>query len=470
MVKPDWGDISSTTNFNSMPTGPGSHPLVTGFDGGTNSRPTANPNSVDSEARTRVTRVTTNATPANTRFRIKQEMETKAHKIQDSVQFQNPGTEKSRLMTSFSTIFSVAISFLNYQKQEHQTEIEDFEKEVSSLRHRIRQLESRETQALSLLQQEKSYVTQLLQDIGKLSLGVPQGPKDDQYFISKFTQIFLSIHDWVLHYYMHTTPEHFIHSGSAIQRLLGLSPVDSANIFSNYPLYAIESLVVRTIEQALFGTSVLGTTASSIESILQCMGDSCKVIRNQSRDEPRLTIVPYEAPSDEEIIQWHLQTKRMVISSKTFRSQLSQRLDELGGSIDKCLAPLASVGSKGIKRSQKLRGIIGNAANLALDCELQPSKFGMIWFHSGKDCQRDQMCDALGEIPDRKLASGEAFVSLTVSPMVFRDTKTILVKARVLRQLPAEELRSWKLNPTEQLGPPTEVAPEVSYRGRRYRR
>ena len=272
-VKPDREEFSY---FSSQPTG------VTGFDCGTNLRSIANPNSALSVARTRVrTPVATNATPANAKFQIEQKRGTEARKAQDIVQFQNFGSEKSRLMTDVNSIFSVAISLFKYQKQEHQTEIEDFEKEVGSLRHQIWQLESRETQALALLQQERSNVAQLLQDIAKLSLGVSQGPKDDHYFISKFTQIFLSIHDWVLHYYMRTTPQQLIRSGSAIQKLLGLSPVDSANILSDHPLYAIESLVVRTIEQALFSTPVLGTTASSMESILQCMRDSCKVTRNQ---------------------------------------------------------------------------------------------------------------------------------------------------------------------------------------------
>ena len=147
----------------------------------------------------------------------------------------------------------------------------------------------------------------------------------------------------------------------------------------------------------------------------------------------------------------------MVISSNTFRSQLSQRLDELGDHMEKLLAPFVEVGPNSIKRFQRLRRIIDSAAYLAVDCELQPSKPGMIWFGSGNDCQQDQMCDVLGETADRKLASGGAFVGLTVSPMVFRDKKTVLVKARVLRQLPAEELRM-------------EAASEVSCRRHGYRR
>ena len=140
----------------------------------------------------------------------------------------------------------------------------------------------------------------------------------------------------------------------------------------------------------------------------------------------------------------------MVISSKTFQLQLSQRLDRLRDYIDNLLAPLVGISSKGIKRSQMLRGIIDNAAKLALECEQQPSKFELIWFRFGYHCHRGEMCDALGEIADNKLASGGAHVSLTVSPMVVRDGETVLVKARVLRKLPPGDRQLRKRSTSEQ--------------------
>ena len=151
----------------------------------------------------------------------------------------------------------------------------------------------------------------------------------------------------------------------------------------------------------------------------------------------------------------------MIISSSTFHAQLSQQLDDLGDSIDKCLGPLADVGSKSIKRTQKLRGIIGNAADLTVDCQQQPTNFRMIWFESGKDCQQDRMCDVVGVVADNKLASGGASVGMTVSPMVIRD-EAVLVKARILRQLPTGGSGLWMMRASEQLGSPTEVASEVA--------
>lgn len=148
----------------------------------------------------------------------------------------------------------------------------------------------------------------------------------------------------------------------------------------------------------------------------------------------------------------------MVISSKTFQSQLSQRLDRIRDYIDNLLAPLVRIGSKGIRRSQMLRGIIDNAAKLALECEQQPSKFELTWFAFGYHCQRSEMCDALGEIADNKLASGGAYVSLAVSPMVVRDGETVLMKARVLRKSPPGDRHLRKHRTAEQLEPSTEVA------------
>ena len=147
----------------------------------------------------------------------------------------------------------------------------------------------------------------------------------------------------------------------------------------------------------------------------------------------------------------------MVISSNTFQSELSQRLDGLRDYIENLLAPLMGIGSK-VRRSQMLWGIIDNAAKLALECEQQPSKFGLDWYGFGYHCKRDEMSDALGEVADNKLASSGAYVSLTVSPMVVRDGETVLVKARVLRELPPADRHFRKHSTSEQLESSTEVA------------
>lgn len=131
-----------------------------------------------------------------------------------------------------------------------------------------------------------------------------------------------------------------------------------------------------------------------------------------------------------------MQTTRIILSSTSFRSYLDRCLDDIGDEIDNALAPIVEASPKTGKR---LRGIIQSAANLAMDCQQQPSKFSMCWFNPGDKCDEEEMSEVLGEIADNKLASGGAFVGQTVSPMVFRDSGTILVKARVLRQLPLEE-------------------------------
>lgn len=168
------------------------------------------------------------------------------------------------------------------QDQEQQTKIENLEEEVESLKNTIWELRSSKKKALALLQLEKNTVNQLALEVAKLSLGIPQGPKDDQHFISKFTELFLSIHEWVLQNFMLTNPEQLTSLGFNIQELLQLSPVDPTNILSNHPLYVIESLVVRAIEQDLFNPNS-GIMKSSMENILQYMQNSCKVVPNRLR-------------------------------------------------------------------------------------------------------------------------------------------------------------------------------------------
>lgn len=161
-VGSDWGDISPPSVSSSTPVESSPHPSTT------NLRDLV---SASTEA--------TSAPPANAKIQIEQARETtETRKIQESVPSEKFRTEKAKLVTFFDDVFTVALSLVNYQKQqllEHQTEIEGLEKEVDSLKRKIWELQSRERQALALLQLDKRRVAQLLRDIGKLSLGVPPG-------------------------------------------------------------------------------------------------------------------------------------------------------------------------------------------------------------------------------------------------------------------------------------------------------
>lgn len=171
--------------------------------------------------------------------------------------------------------YELAVSNADDRKQtnlEQKTKIEELEKKVW-------QLKTSEEATLSLLQKEQNKVNNLLQDIAKFNLGDPKG-KDDHHFASKFREVFFSINEWVLKYYIRTTPEQLLCLESDIEKRLELSTVDSVDVRSNHPLYVIEALVGDIILKALFITPM---TESPMEGISKYIQDSCKVLRNQLR-------------------------------------------------------------------------------------------------------------------------------------------------------------------------------------------
>ena len=275
-VEPDPQDIDYSTDSTSTPTTPGPHPSVTDFDVGNNHRPTKNPNSASIKAIATIPRartpVATKATSANAKSRG-------AIKSNSGVQLQKFESEELKMFDFLNgTIRAAVTSFTDgsrQQIQEQQSTIESLEEEVRSLKRRIWQLKTSEEQAIALLEREQSNVTQLTRDIAKLSLGIPQGTKDDQYFTAKFTEIFLSIHDWVFQRFSGTNFEQLsigLRSESVFPHLARF--MVCADDLSEHPLYVIEGLVGRVIVQSLFTTALPG---SSMQKILQFMRDSCKV-------------------------------------------------------------------------------------------------------------------------------------------------------------------------------------------------
>ena len=172
--------------------------------------------------------------------------------------------------------YEMALSITDDRKQKNQ----EYKTRIEALEHENWQLKTSEEEALAHLEKEQSKVKKLLQDIAKSNLGDLKGP-DDHHFISKFGEVFLSINEWVLKYYMRTTPEHLLGLEPDIGRRLELPTVDYADVCSNHPLYVIGALVGSIILRKLFITPM---TESPMEGISKYIQDSCKVLRHQLRE------------------------------------------------------------------------------------------------------------------------------------------------------------------------------------------
>ena len=245
------------TDSSSTPPGSAPHPSA---NSGNNHRSQGSLNSAITAAKT-----STKATSRSTKPRFEQ----------DTTQLQQLESKMINILKSGIRTFTSFADENEQLSREQQSQIEVLEMEVSKLKRHCDKLASKHDEVLNRLRMEQSHVTQLNRDIAKLSLA--QGTKDDRYFTSKFTEIFLSIHDWVLQRFTGTNFEQLstgLRSEPVSKRLRQYFPVHYANVLSEHPLYLIEALVGYIIDQALFVTPF---PQCKIQRFIQ---DSCKVICN----------------------------------------------------------------------------------------------------------------------------------------------------------------------------------------------
>jgi len=142
----------------------------------------------------------------------------------------------------------------------------------------------------------------------------------------------------------------------------------------------------------------------------------------------------------EVIRAWRIQTTQMIVGDKDFPSRLERRVCEVAEHIEKLLGPLGDGPPKrALARMRRLKTIVGQAAELALECSKEPATFRFHTYSPGWECQARYMTDANRTVDDEHLGTDEACVKFTVSPAVLRasenanDNPVVIMKARVVR-------------------------------------
>ena len=144
----------------------------------------------------------------------------------------------------------------------------------------------------------------------------------------------------------------------------------------------------------------------------------------------------------DEINAWRMQTTRMIVADKGFPLRLERRVCEVAEHIEKVLGPLADStpnNKRTLARMRRLKTIVEHAAELALECNKEPSTFSFDSFSLDCKCQSKYMTDAHRTVDDEHIGADGACVKFTVSPAVLRvpknpnDEPIVIMKARVVR-------------------------------------
>lgn len=126
-----------------------------------------------------------------------------------------------------------------------------------------------------------------------------------------------------------------------------------------------------------------------------------------------------------------------MISDEHFASRLDKKVEEISKDIELLLGPFANPSSSTAARMRRLKHIVQQAAELAVECSKEPSLFTFFTYPEGAECDSMRMSDALGSIADEQLGEDGAVVKYTVSPAVLRTSgseQVVVLKARVVLQ------------------------------------
>ncbi|KAF8423930.1 hypothetical protein EV426DRAFT_113877 [Tirmania nivea] len=313
------------------------------------------------------------------------------------------------------------ITRLTKRNKNKNREIERLKHEISVLRDHGNQIEGRCKDVDLLLREANARIAELNNDIARLSNALPESIKDDQYFNTKFSGVFFSLESWVLQYFMHSKIDPSNLQSLPAELIAGLSSVwgeDWRAFALEENLHTIEAVAILIIQNMILNTRILGILGDFFPAVEQHFG-SC---------------------SGEIINTWRMQTTRMIVGDKDFPSRFERRVCEVTEHIEKLLGPLGSgIPKSASARMRRLRAIVEQAAELALECNKEPSAFSFLTYNPGHECQSSYMTDAKRTVGDEHLGADEACVKFTVSPAVLRapknahDEPIVIMKARVVR-------------------------------------
>ncbi|KAF8448451.1 hypothetical protein BGX38DRAFT_1189078 [Terfezia claveryi] len=295
---------------------------------------------------------------------------------------------------------------------------------ISMLREHSNQMEGKFKDAETLLRKANASTADLRSDLARLSNALPELTKDDQYFKTKFSGIFYSLESWVLQYFMHSKIDSSNLQSLPTELIVGLSEIwgEGWEAFAlEETLHTIEAVAILVIQNMIFDTRILGILGDSLPKIEEYFS-SCSV---------------------DEINNWQMKTTRMIVELKGFPARFKQRVCEVVEYIEKLLGPLGDgTPRRVLARMRRLKAIVEEAAELALECSKEPAKFYFPTYSLGYQCQARYMTDAHRTVDDEGLGDDGACVKFTVSPAVLRvstrnanDEPIIIMKARVVRHM-----------------------------------
>ncbi|KAF8423929.1 hypothetical protein EV426DRAFT_642646 [Tirmania nivea] len=290
---------------------------------------------------------------------------------------------------------------------------------------KMRELQQDKLQLTSALRVKEKILAEYRNDIVKLSNERPDSKRDDHYFEQNFSQLFRSIHNWVLQYYLTVNPklEDIASIHPTIQEFLtATDPAGGGRLalLQTEPLYVIQAYIASQVTSHILKPVLLGL-----------MGDSYE----------KLYGVIATCAGAEELIKWRMSTINILSRREEFSKAVSTRVGEVANELVASLASLLTDSTspqyKPGPRTKKLKAIVDQAAKLALETQQEPSVISYAHFEPATTCVASYVSDAKGLKDEVELQAMGTFVHLTVYPAVVRKPcnegqEIVLVKAKVL--------------------------------------
>lgn len=301
------------------------------------------------------------------------------------------------------------------------------EQETQTSRHlitvfetKLKQQQEENLRVTSALQEKDGLLAEYRNDIAKLSNERPDSKRDDHYFEQHFSQLFHSIQNWVLQYYLKVNPTlGDLHP--RIQEFLQTTVgQDGLVILQSEPVYTIQAYIASQMTSLILRPSLLGLREDSFEKLYN-------------------VIAPLSG--GEELIKWRTSTIKMCIRGEEFANEVATKIGDIASELVASLATLlpdsTSPAYKPAPRTRKLKGILEQAAELALEVQQEPSTTTYTNIDPATICVASHVSDVKGLRTEDDLQASGVGVRLTVYPAVVRQPYNepegiVLMKAKVL--------------------------------------
>ena len=335
------------------------------------------------------------------------------------------------------------------RKQAAEQQGQAYREAIGGFDVKMKELQQKNLELTSALRVKEEILTEYRNDLAKLSNERPDSKRDDHYFEQNFSQLFGSIHSWVLQYYLmvNPKPEDLTSLHPLIREFLTTITAGQGGltILQAEPLYTIQAYIASQIASHVLRPVLLGLMEGSYEKLVSviapCAGESLVL---SDPEVPLQYYIPIcTAIGVEEITKWRMSTINMISRGEEFSKAISTKVEEVANGLVASLATLLpdSTGPryKPGPRTRKLKAIVEQAAKLALEVQQEPSAISYSYFEPATACVASHVSDAKGLRNEEELEAMGTFVRLTVYPAVVRkpyncneQEGVVLVKAKVL--------------------------------------